>query len=79
MHPACPQSDPLSGAKLFLLPAYSPDFSPIEQVFSELKALLRKSDPRTVEQPWTRIGLQLDSFSPTECANYLRNAGYVSV
>jgi len=67
------------GAKLFFLPAYSPDLNPIEQVFSKLKALLRKSDPRTVEQTWKRIGLLIDLFSPTECANYLRNAGYASV
>jgi transposase len=67
------------GAKLFFLPAYSPDLNPIEQVFSKLKTLLRKSDPRSVEQTWRRIGLLLDLFSPGECANYLRNAGYASV
>ena len=67
------------GAKLFFLPAYSPDLNPIEQVFSKLKTLLRKSDPRSVEQTWRRIGLLLDLFSPGECANYLRNAGYAFV
>jgi transposase len=68
-----------AGAKLFFLPAYSPDLNPIEQVFSKLKTLLRKSDPRSVEQTWKRIGQLLVLFSPTECANYLRNAGYASV
>jgi len=67
-----------AGAKLFFLPPYSPDLNPIEQMFSKLKALLRKSDPRTIETTWRRIGQLLDTFSPRECANYLTNAGYAS-
>ena len=35
-----------AGAKLRYLPAYSPDFNPIEQFFAKLKALLRKAAPR---------------------------------
>ena len=68
-----------AGAKLFFLPPYSPDLNPIEQVFAKLKTLLRKADARTVEDTWRRIGALLDCFTPTECANYLRNAGYASV
>ena len=66
------------GAKLFFLPPYSPDLNPIEQVFAKLKTLLRKADERTVQATWQRIGLLLDAFSPVECANYLKNAGYAS-
>lgn len=66
------------GAKLFFLPPYSPDLNPIEQVFSKLKTLLRKSDPRTVEATWRRIGELLTCFTPGECANYFSNAGYAS-
>jgi transposase len=68
-----------AGAKLFFLPPYSPDFNPIEQVFSKLKALLRKAQERTVENVWRRIGTLLPAFSPHECANYFRNAGYASI
>jgi transposase len=67
-----------AGAKLFFLPAYSPDLNPIEQVFAKLKTLLRKAAERTVEATWRRIGQLLTHFSPTECANYLKNAGYAS-
>ena len=67
-----------AGAKLFFLPRYSPDLNPIEQVFSKLKALLRKADPRTTEATWRQIGALLDRFTPHECANYLVNAGYAS-
>lgn len=67
-----------AGARLVFLPPYSPDLNPIEQVFAKLKALLRKAAERTMEETWKRIGTLLDAFSPTECANYLRNAGYAS-
>jgi transposase len=68
-----------AGAKLFFLPPYSPDLNPIEQVFAKLKTLLRKAAERSVEATWKRIGTLLQSFTPAECANYLRNAGYASV
>ncbi len=68
-----------TGAHLFFLPPYSPDLNPIEQVFAKLKALLRKAAERTVEDTWRRIGTLLDRFSATECANYVRNAGYASI
>jgi transposase len=67
-----------AGAKLFFLPPYSPDLNPIEQVFAKLKTLLRKAGERTVEATWKRIGALLGAFTPQECANYLRNAGYAS-
>lgn len=65
-------------AKLFFLPAYSPDLNPIEQVFAKMKTLLRKADPRTTEHTWRTIGALLGAFTPTECANYFTNAGYAS-
>ena len=67
-----------AGAKLFFLPAYSPDLNPIEQVFAKLKTLLRKADARTIDATWRTIGALLDRFTPTECANYFTNAGYAS-
>ena len=65
-------------AKLFFLPAYSPDLNPIEQAFAKMKTLLRKADARTIDETWRTIGALLDCFTPTECANYFRNAGYAS-
>jgi transposase len=66
------------GARLFFLPPYSPDLNPIEQVFAKLKALLRKTDPRSAETVWRNIGTLIPAFSPAECANYLANSGYAS-
>jgi transposase len=65
-----------AGAKLRYLPAYSPDFNPIEQFFAKLKALLRKAATRTVEALITAIAEALNNVSPQECENYLTNQGY---
>ncbi len=64
------------GCTLLLLPAYSPDLNPIELAFSKLKRLLRTAAARTVEALWDAIGKLLDRFSPEECRNYIRHAGY---
>ncbi len=67
------------GAHMLFLPPYSPDLNPIEQVFAKLKHLTRAAEPRDVEATWRKVGELLDLFSPEECANYLKNSGYVSV
>jgi len=65
-----------AGATLRFLPPYSPDFNPIENAFAKLKALLRARAERTIAELWDAVGDLLDRFSPTECANYYRAAGY---
>jgi transposase len=67
-----------AGASILYLPPYSPDFNPIEQLFAKLKALLRYAAARTRENLWSTIGRLLDAFSPAECVNYLKNAGYAA-
>lgn len=44
--------------------------------FSKLKALLRKAAERSPEALWNRIGQLLDAFTPNDCANYFKAAGY---
>lgn len=68
-----------AGAKLFFLPKYSPDLNPIEQVFAKLKHLLRKAAARTIEAVCTAVAQLLGTFTPQECANYLKNAGYARI
>ena len=64
------------GAKLILLPKYSPDLNPIEQVFAKLKHLLRKAAERTIEALTAAVGELLGAFTAQECANYFANSGY---
>ena len=65
-----------AGARLMFLPPDSPDFNPIENAFSKLKALLRARAERTITDLWDAVGSLLEQFTPDECANYFRAAGY---
>ena len=65
-----------AGASLLYLPPYSPNFNPIENAFSKLKALLRAKAERTIKALWDAVGPLLDLFTPAECANYFKAAGY---
>jgi transposase len=56
-----------AGARLLFLPPYSPDFNPIENAFSKLKALLRKAAARTVEELWIVIA-KASTPSPLQSA-----------
>ena len=64
------------GASLLYLPKYSPDLNPIENAFAKLKAGLRKAAERSTAALWNRIGTLLHDFTPQECANYFKAAGY---
>lgn len=64
------------GARLLYLPAYSPDFNPIEMAFAKLKALLRCAAARTIPDLWDAIRRSLTRFAPAECRAYLAAAGY---
>ena len=66
-----------AGMSLLYLPAYSPDFNPIEQVFAKLKALLRQAAARSFDAICDALKSILERFSPDECSNYIRHAGYV--
>jgi transposase len=63
------------GAALLFLPPYSPDFNPIEQAFSKLKAHLQS---RRAHHPWPleRHRPNPRPLSPQECANYFAACGY---
>jgi transposase len=65
-----------ANARLLYLPPYSPDLNPIEMAFAKLKALLRKAAARTRDALWDKIGEVLSAFTPQECANYFKHAGY---
>ena len=66
------------GAWFLFLPPYSPDLNPIEMAFSKLKAHLRKANARTIEALWQAARSICELYSPDECWNYLKEAGYVA-
>lgn len=65
-----------AGCQLRYLPPYSPDFNPIENAFSKLKAHLRARAERSVGALWNSVGEIVKLFEPQECANYFAAAGY---
>jgi transposase len=67
-----------AGAKLIFLPKYSPDLNPIEQVFSKLKHMLRKAQPRSYDGLLQASATVLNAFTSDERANHLRNSGYAA-
>lgn len=65
-------------ASVVYLPAYSPDYNPIEMAFSKIKALLRALELRTVNAIEEFFGTVHDQFDPTECTAYIRHCGYAA-
>jgi transposase len=63
-------------ARVVYLPPYSPDFNPIEQVFSQIKNELRRRRLRSVEELWNAFGESLDWVSPMQASRYFTHAGY---
>jgi transposase len=65
-------------AEVLYLPAYSPDLNPIENTFAKIKHELRKRKPRTQAECDALCGECPDWFSPAECRNYIRHAGFAT-
>lgn len=68
-----------AGARLWLLPPYSPNLNPIEQAFAKIKHWMRMAQKRNIEDTWRQLGHVVGTFKAKECANYFRNAGYASI
>jgi transposase len=66
------------GAGLRYLPAYSPDFNPIENAFAKLKAHVRKAAARTFQTLETAAANALQQVCPADCINFFAHAGYGS-
>lgn len=64
------------GARLLFLPPYSPDFNPIEMIFSKVKQLLRALNCRRREDLWQAMQQVLDQVTATDAENCFRHCGY---
>lgn len=65
-----------AGCRLVYLPPYSPDFSPIEPMWSKLKQALRSAARRTVGELIDAIGTAFTTISDSDCVGYFRHCGY---
>jgi len=64
------------GATLVLLPPYSPDFSPIENMWSKIKSILRKLAPRTEKQFKKAVSVAFSSITKKDLAGWFKHCGY---
>lgn len=67
------------GAELRYLPPYSPDFNPIENMWSKVKANLRSLAARSIESLHDAIGLALATVTPSDCIGFFRHCGYIAI
>lgn len=65
-----------AGCELVFLPPYSPDFNPIEEAFSKLKAILRKAGARTREALVEATGRALDAITSEDIRGFFSDCGY---
>jgi transposase len=70
------QSVEARGCSLLFLPPYSPDFTPIEQAFSKVKAILRGLGARTQEALQEAVRLAIAAITPADAAAWFAHAGY---
>jgi transposase len=73
---AARQAIEAAGCHLLFLPAYSPDFNPIELVFAQLKTALRGAAARTFDAVPEAMGRGLDAITPAHLRAYDRHCGY---
>ena len=64
------------GAQVRFLPAYSPDFNPIEQAFAKLKHGLRAVEARTTENVMAATRALYPRITATDARGFYRHAGY---
>jgi len=68
-----------AGCELLYLPPYSPDLNAIEQAFSKVKGLLRRSEARTRCALVEAIGRASDAVSARDAGGFFGHCGYCSV
>ena len=65
-----------AGATVVYLPLYSPDFNPIENMWSKVKAWLRKAAARTADTLLKAIAAGLAAVTPSDCRGFFGHCGY---
>ena len=65
-----------AGAQVLFLPDYSPDFNPIEKMWSKVKALLRTAEARTPADLVQAIGQALAQVTAKDALGWFTSCGY---
>lgn len=62
------------GCTLLYVPSYSPDFNPIELMFSKVKALVRRGAWRRVDELVQAVFTALDAVTPSDIRGWFKHA-----
>jgi transposase len=65
-----------AGAGVWYLPPYSPDYNPIENIWSKVKAALRKAAARTQEALWEALRQAVAAVTGQDCQHSFAHCGY---
>ena len=65
------------GCRLLFLPAYSPDFNPIELAFAKIKQRLRAAAERTPDGLFTATSLAIDAVSAVDARGFYAHCGFL--
>lgn len=65
-----------AGMVLLYLPPYSPDLSPIEPMWSKIKAFLRKLGAKTLDEMEKAFCQAMDAVTPKDIFNWFQHCGY---
>jgi transposase len=65
-----------AGAQVWYLPAYSPDYNPIEKMWSKVKAFIRKVRARTQEMLDKAIADALATITQSDICGWFKSCGY---
>jgi transposase len=64
------------GAKIEYLPPYSPDFNPVENMWSKMKAYLRQMKERCKDNLIEAVGAALRTVTPQDAHGWFKHCGY---
>jgi len=65
-----------NGHEFFYLPPYSPDFNPIENMWSKVKSILRRLEARTYEELLEAMKTAILSVTEDDCMGFFKHCGY---
>ena len=68
------------GAQLLFLPPYSPDLNPLEEVFSQIKSIMKKKNDalfQVCSAPRALLSMAFGMVTEEDCKSYIIHSGYL--
>lgn len=66
-----------AGARVLHIPSYSPDFNPIEECISKIKAILRATKARTSRKLFNALAKAIKKITTDDVCGWFADCGYI--